>query len=1164
MSEKQDWREVLREVVEEKRRHLGPHPRPEQLLAYQAGELKSEETKNLLDHLVLCPQCAKLLLDLESFAADSADSDSFPAQDPDPDHRPSAEITIPPNKPDAWRRRLWMAPLAAAALLLILVLAWPTGEPLPSYSARLTGFVQTTRTAPEDPGEVYVFPFGSQLTLTLQPETALHAPPTARAYLRHGEAFRALSGSTLEARKDGVVRLQGTVGSDLFLPSGESNLIVAVARLGNLPSRDQLAASDLSRDRQWIAPTTDIRVIGSPASPRAAASAEPWVEYAGCRTILAGPVCILKEDRTLTLWVRHERQSQIRIHAGLWTSRSGTPAGRGFRFNIEVGQTQEVVVEVVTEEKRLIWALEVADQPLSEELGKARQLYESGPYQEAAPLLRQIAESGTPEAGFALSLLARLERDNNQLALSEHYYRQALDAHRQAGHLFDEVRDVAGLSFQLIRERRFTEVRQLLNSVSAEDLGGSALARYYFAYHSSRFAQATGDLRAARRYMSQAAQAAERAGLTLAQLFADDIIALQLASAGLWEAAEAVYLRIGPPITERCRDPSALGEDQLCDCARFAVNRAWAGLLALEASRTLKGVNLEALLRQAERILSRDAASLGSCLTGEELANVRLNWALWALHQGKFEKAREQLERAGDAASFARLALWQLEIEARIRLEDGQPAHALGLYLELARRADSRSSPEASWRAAFGRAKALQALGNRGQAIEACLQAEKLVDQESLLVPMDQGRELFIAQRSRATRFCLDLLLRDGRTEEALAAIRRSAASALRSLRTAARMAELEENERRQWEQVLDTYQKTRAEMEDLTVQIGRGLPLDQEKRLRAEVESKRRDLRGLLDEIASLGEPQGQASPDLEAAPAGSLLLAFHPLPRGWAALAADEQGVRAESIGPLADLSDLPALSIALLKPFSRQIEQAAEIRVVSYGDLRHVDFHALPFGRGVLLEQAPVAYQLDLPASPLKSASPSLALLVSGPGLLQASKEAAKVSRALRSGAPSGRRIEWLQGESASVSQVRQGMPEAALFHYAGHAEFDPESRGWDSYLALHGGGRLTIDDILALPRVPRWAVLSGCQTGRDSRAASLPSIGLAQAFLAAGSEAVLAATADISDADAAALGEALYRHWGADSASLSAALQKAQLELRKRAPDSDWSKFRVLVR
>jgi CHAT domain-containing protein len=237
-----------------------------------------------------------------------------------------------------------------------------------------------------------------------------------------------------------------------------------------------------------------------------------------------------------------------------------------------------------------------------------------------------------------------------------------------------------------------------------------------------------------------------------------------------------------------------------------------------------------------------------------------------------------------------------------------------------------------------------------------------------------------------------------------------------------------------------------------------------------------------------------------------------------------------------------------------------QAGQIRVLPYGVLRNVDFHALPFAGDVLLATAPVVYGLDLPA-PADGAEPGArALVVADPrgDLPAARREAERVTAALE--AHRQWTAETLAGPAALAGALRARLGEVDLFHYAGHAVFGGPG-GWDSVLPLAGSSDLTLGDILALARAPRWVVLSGCETGRSGAAAPAESLGLAQAFLAAGSASVLAAVRPVADETAAALVEGYYRAWSRATPAAQA-LRTAQLALRARDPQADWSSFRVV--
>ena len=59
MNTKSDWQTVNRELMEERRRELGPPPSVEELLAYTRGELSQEEEERVRELLVCYPELAR-------------------------------------------------------------------------------------------------------------------------------------------------------------------------------------------------------------------------------------------------------------------------------------------------------------------------------------------------------------------------------------------------------------------------------------------------------------------------------------------------------------------------------------------------------------------------------------------------------------------------------------------------------------------------------------------------------------------------------------------------------------------------------------------------------------------------------------------------------------------------------------------------------------------------------------------------------------------------------------------------------------------------------------------------------------------------------------------------------------------------------------------------
>jgi putative zinc finger protein len=77
---KEELKTVLEGFLSEARQDLEPHPSPDELVAYGAGELSADEEARIQNHLALCPHCLELLLDFERWSDPEPESEqSIPA-----------------------------------------------------------------------------------------------------------------------------------------------------------------------------------------------------------------------------------------------------------------------------------------------------------------------------------------------------------------------------------------------------------------------------------------------------------------------------------------------------------------------------------------------------------------------------------------------------------------------------------------------------------------------------------------------------------------------------------------------------------------------------------------------------------------------------------------------------------------------------------------------------------------------------------------------------------------------------------------------------------------------------------------------------------------------------------------------------------------------------
>jgi hypothetical protein len=532
-----------------------------------------------------------------------------------------------------------------------------------------------------------------------------------------------------------------------------------------------------------------------------------------------------------------------------------------------------------------------------------------------------------------------------------------------------------------------------------------------------------------------------------------------------------------------------------------------------------------------------NAAVQPDCHRPAVRANTLLNQAFGALAAGDVAQAQAALGAVDVKALSPQLSIWYRHAHAAMNLATGKADAALAAYLDMSTE-PVEVGLELSWRTWLGRADAHAALNQTDRRIAALQAAERLLDSAIAEVPAQLGRSAFVIDRQRSARDLVGALVQAGRHQAALIAARRARARVWlgteRSLRadTPERAA------------ALVAYRKARAALEadlaqDLTRTEAERVTARQNRRARA------REAVQLLDAALEGGRAQ-----ELPARSTTHPSVLMHPVPSGWAIFVWQGDQLDVHSVRARPDEDDA-TLAQRVWQTVAPRVRAAGVVDLMPMGRLRAVDFHGLPDGSNALAASIEVRYALDLPpASPstrqgvVVVADPRLDL----PGAVvegQAVKAAA------------GADAQLLRGDAATPAALTAALKTSRRLHYAGHGVFSEQALA--SQLPLANGTALTAADILAMPQVPVEVVLSGCETSKAGRGL-VDTVGLAQAFLAAGAEAVIATTRRVKDTDAQALSAGLY---GPNApASLSKALHLAQKKLQ--ASKADWQSFRVLIR
>jgi hypothetical protein len=224
---------------------------------------------------------------------------------------------------------------------------------------------------------------------------------------------------------------------------------------------------------------------------------------------------------------------------------------------------------------------------------------------------------------------------------------------------------------------------------------------------------------------------------------------------------------------------------------------------------------------------------------------------------------------------------------------------------------------------------------------------------------------------------------------------------------------------------------------------------------------------------------------------------------------------------------------LDDVLMAPVRRAIGDRPLV-IVPTGVLHGLPWSTLPTCRGRAVTVAPSAALWLRAARGVENGGD--VVLVAGPGLPGADAEIAELASVY----PAAVRFD---GPEATTTNVAAALDGAALAHIAAHGTFRTDNPLFSS-VRLHDGP-LTVYDLERLPHAPRRVVLSACNTGLAVTRPGDELMGLSSAFLALGTQTLVASVVPMPDAIARPLLVSFHRHLSA-GASPAEALSRLQAE------------------
>ena len=901
------------------------------------------------------------------------------------------------------------------------------------------------------------------------------------------------------------------------------------------------------------------------------------VEYDGCKTVKNGPVCIPKQDNTIILWVKTEKNAEIDIYLSGKKSISKPKAIQGgWQYKIKnVSNYSKISVTSTLNKRKSEWNLIIGNFTENELIKKANQLRKQSETDKAITLLKsEFSNSSKELLGELNSLVARLYMEKADYTNAIIHFNKAINIYNNRRQWFKRFKDSTALAFIYIyRTKEFSKASDVLKLKNEEykDYGTSS---FYLDYFKGLLDFETGDMRSAINRLKDSIKQAKRLDLIDLEIAGKQMLSEPLVMLGRYKEADKVFDELWE---------SAGNNLSSCQKAQLLNNRGWVRILAKEADEALKDSALN-LFEEAESIVKSD------CNYKNKLVNIKINTALALIQENNIKKAEEiilYLEK-NYKDKETRFLFWLLDIKGKIAFLAKDYQKALTIYNRLEHLAALHLNSYIQWRAKAGIASIFEMQKEFNKALLTYKNMEKIVDSNMFKIPIGEGRATFIAQRKKGTISYINLLLKLNKTEEALNAVRYFRIRTILMIYRNSQINTLSENKRKQWDQIISKYKNIKDKIGN-EISEEWTFPADQLVIMRQNRKEKYLILDNLLDNAYSVfSDSQNtflKSMMKLKHPEKGELLLTYYPLNKDtWISFAYDSLGIMSRKFNFNIKNITKDSFSKLLINPFKDKIEKNSLIKILAYGELDRVDFHSIPYKKGKLIEYKNIVYSLDLnPDSSkqiittnkqvittktgdfneksIKQLKTNMFLLVTDPrnNLTYSELEGKEIKRNVEN-KQNEFKILQLHGSAASSKAVYNNLLKSNLFHYSGHGLFKGFG-GWQSSLWLAHNTELRVKDIFTLQRSPYLSVLLGCETAKTDLSQS-NHIGLAQAFAIAGSRFVIASSRPVKDNIAVEFAKVFYSEKNLMN-NIVKAYKNAIIFLYKKFPTDDWGSLRLIT-
>jgi len=587
----------------------------------------------------------------------------------------------------------------------------------------------------------------------------------------------------------------------------------------------------------------------------------------------------------------------------------------------------------------------------------------------------------------------------------------------------------------------------------------------------------------------------------------------------------------------------------------------------------------------AEEYFQRAMQSARAAGDTQNILEALIDRAINDLARKRFDTALENASEAKRAAESngnkPAVALTRY-LEGEVDRARGDFAQALEKYESAAKLQGELRDPELGWRILFGRGEAQQGLKKDDEALASYQKAIEFIDETRAAIAEERFRAGYIEERFQVYVALVELLLKMGKPREAFLYSEKLRARAYFDQLGRSEESDVAPQQRQRAKELSEQLAKLREKIEEeySTVEKERhgqaleifSQELERTQAAYEEVLETSRATSGRRSSVARISD----ASTIQERIPEGTALVEYVVGKQALSILVVKKGSVSgikvpisAERLATRIDLfRDLilarkgewlaPGRGLANL--FIAPLERAGFLRhierlvIVPDGVLNYVPFAALPrretrvLGDEFIIGYLPAASELLQETAKQESRGTLLAMAPAASHLPNAVSEIRSIGKLF----PQSARV--VSGSGATKTLFKQVAGEYAFVHLATHGSLN-RNAPWLSTLQLQpdseSDGRLELHEVLDLKLNARLVTLSACETALGSgyfndTPAGNEFVGMARAFLGAGSQSVLASLWAVNDESTRALMVRFYRNLRRYDGP--EALARAQREMR----------------